>query len=66
MALQGGTTPINDLQGSRSNRLLSIVVVLVFLLLCSSALYFPRYLNFNPDEARIVISLEKLAGGWFA
>jgi hypothetical protein len=54
-----------NLQGSTSNRLLSIVVVIVFLLICSSALYFPRYLNFNPDEARIVIELEGLAAGWF-
>ncbi len=56
---------VKDLQGQNSNRLLSIVLVIVFLLLCSSAAYLPRYLNFNPDEARIVIETEELGTGWF-
>jgi hypothetical protein len=50
-----------------SDRPLSIVMVIVFLLLCGSALYVPRYVDFNPDEARIVIDVNHLApGGWLA
>jgi hypothetical protein len=64
--------PITDLRAGTSSLLLSLAVAMVFLLRCSSALYFPRYLNFNPDEARIVISVDHLEtgdtldAGWFA
>lgn len=51
--------------GSWSDRLLSVAVVIVLALLCRSVLYFPKYQNFNPDEARLVISMEHLATGWF-
>lgn len=59
--------PISTLQRSMSDRPLSIVVVIVFLLLGSSALYLPRYVNFNPDEARILIDVNHWeTGGFFA
>jgi hypothetical protein len=52
-------------RGSWTDRLLSIAVAIVFVLLCRSVLYLPKYQNFNPDEARLVISMEHLAEGWF-